>query len=206
MGISERRKREKELMRKLILRASMELFVKEGFHNVSIRHIAERIEYSPATIYLYFKNKDEIIYKLNEEGFRELNKRMLRTSSVKDPLERIRKIGEVYIHFGLENQEYYELMFITKATMKNLEEPECGWDCGEEAFMTLQNTVQDCIDSGIIDSQNVVATTIGLWATVHGFVSLIIRERLEILPDEHKQAILNQAQNFILDLIQRIRK
>ncbi len=206
MGISERRQREKELMRKLILRASMELFVKEGFHNVSIRHIAEKIEYSPSTIYLYFKNKDEIIYKLNEEGFRELNKRMLQTSSVKDPLDRVRRIGEVYIKFGLENQEYYELMFITKATMKNLEEPEFEWDCGEEAFMTLQNTVQECVNLGIIESQNTISTTIGLWATVHGFVSLIIRDRLEILPDEHKQAILHEAQNFILELIQRIRK
>ena len=57
MGIKERRERQKEHLREEILEAARELFLKEGVENVSMRAIAKRIEYSPTTIYLYFKDK-----------------------------------------------------------------------------------------------------------------------------------------------------
>ena len=75
MGIFERKERDKQGMRKLILDSAMSLFLEEGFGNVSIRRIAESIEYSPATIYLYFRDKDEILFALHNEGFEELFRR-----------------------------------------------------------------------------------------------------------------------------------
>src|SRR5437868_15486907 len=73
MGIKERQERDREAVRRSILDAARELFVAEGFQNVSIRKIAERIEYSPAAIYGYFPSKDDIFYALAEEGFRLLH-------------------------------------------------------------------------------------------------------------------------------------
>src|SRR5918995_1571884 len=70
MGIKERQERDREAVRRAILDAARELFVAEGFQNVSIRKIAERIEYSPAAIYSYFPSKDDIFFALAEEGFR----------------------------------------------------------------------------------------------------------------------------------------
>ena len=72
MGIKERQERDREAVRRAILDAARELFVAEGFQNVSIRKIAERIEYSPAAIYGYFPSKDDIFFALAEEGFRLL--------------------------------------------------------------------------------------------------------------------------------------
>ena len=72
MGIKERQERDREAVRRSILDAARELFVAEGFHNVSIRKIAERIEYSPAAIYGYFPSKDDIFFALAEEGLRLL--------------------------------------------------------------------------------------------------------------------------------------
>ncbi len=72
MGTRERHDREREATRRAILDAARELFVAEGYRNVSIRKIAERIEYSPAAIYSYFASKDDIFYGLAEEGFRLL--------------------------------------------------------------------------------------------------------------------------------------
>src|SRR3979490_1044500 len=72
MGIKERQERDREAVRRSILDAARELFVAEGFQNVSIRKIAERIEYSPAAIYGYFPSKDDIFFALAEEGFRLL--------------------------------------------------------------------------------------------------------------------------------------
>ena len=72
MGIKERKENEKSEMKELILKTAMKLFLDKGFNNITIRNIAEKIEYSPATIYLYFKNKDEILYTLRREGFENL--------------------------------------------------------------------------------------------------------------------------------------
>ena len=72
MGIKERQERDRETVRRAILDAARDLFVTEGFQNVSIRKIAERIEYSPAAIYSYFPSKDDIFFELAEEGFRLL--------------------------------------------------------------------------------------------------------------------------------------
>ena len=72
MGIKERQERDREAVSRAILDAARELFVAEGYGNVSIRKIAERIEYSPAALYGYFPSKDDIFYALAEEGFRLL--------------------------------------------------------------------------------------------------------------------------------------
>ena len=77
MGTSERKDRERQAVRDSILDAARDLFVAEGYRNVSIRKIAERIEYSPAAIYSYFEGKDDIFYALAEEGFRRLSAKVL---------------------------------------------------------------------------------------------------------------------------------
>src|SRR4051812_40765338 len=95
MGIKERHTRDREAVRRAILDAARELFVAEGFRNVSIRKIAERIEYSPAAIYGYFPSKDDIFFALAEEGFRLLCARGAAAApdaAPIDPLERIRAI------------------------------------------------------------------------------------------------------------------
>ena len=74
MGIKERQERDREAVSRSILDAARELFVTEGYRNVSIRKIAEKIEYSPAAIYGYFPSKDDIFYALAEEGFRLLHR------------------------------------------------------------------------------------------------------------------------------------
>ena len=73
MGIKERQERDREAVRRGILDAARDLFVKEGFEHVSMRRIAELVEYSPAAIYGYFPSKDDIFFALAEEGFRLLH-------------------------------------------------------------------------------------------------------------------------------------
>src|SRR5436190_938449 len=73
MGIKERQERDREAVRRAILDAARDLFVSEGYNNVSMRKIAERIEYSPASIYSYFPSKDDIFFERAEEGFRLLS-------------------------------------------------------------------------------------------------------------------------------------
>jgi AcrR family transcriptional regulator len=67
MGVQERRARQKEGVREEILDAARTLFVKEGYEHVSMRKIAEKVEYAPGTIYLYFRDKAEILDRICEE-------------------------------------------------------------------------------------------------------------------------------------------
>src|SRR6185436_11234420 len=106
MGIKERQERDREAVRRAILDAARDLFVSEGYGNVSIRKIAERIEYSPAAIYGYFPSKDDIFFALAEEGFRLLGdpadaarQEHLRTL---EPLERIRAVFWRWYEFSRE--------------------------------------------------------------------------------------------------------
>src|SRR5579863_67603 len=106
MGIVERKEKQKQEIHKMILEASMKLFVEQGFVNVSIRKIADLIEYSPTTVYLYFKDKDEILFELHKIGFQKFDGMNDNIRAIEHPLQRLYKMGENYFEFGLENPEY----------------------------------------------------------------------------------------------------
>src|SRR5579864_4603435 len=100
MGSVERRAREKKFLREEILDAARELFLKHGYENVSMRKIADKIEYSPTTIYLYFQDKAEILHTLCEETFSRLSKIMVEIEhGPGDPISRLRQQGVAYIRF-----------------------------------------------------------------------------------------------------------
>ena len=119
MGIKERQERDREAVSRAILDAARELFVSEGFQNVSIRKIAERIEYSPAAIYGYFPSKDDIFFALAEEGFRLLGDpaavRTDRASKDAPPLERLRRRFLRLYEFSREQPQYFALMFVERS-------------------------------------------------------------------------------------------
>src|SRR5438132_5140555 len=113
MGIKERQERDREAVRRAILDAARDLFVSEGYQNVSIRKIAERIEYSPAAIYGYFPSKDDIFFALAEEGFQLLRHMMPREDDARrttEPVARVRNIFWHFYEFSREHPEYFALM------------------------------------------------------------------------------------------------
>src|SRR6266568_7102211 len=113
MGVRQRRAREKEGLREEILDAARALFVKEGYESVSIRKIADKIEYSPGTIYLYFRDKAEILDKICEQTFAKLIVRMQAIENDNaDPLDKLHRAIRTYIQFGLDHPHHYVLTFI----------------------------------------------------------------------------------------------
>ena len=118
MGIKERHERDREAVSRAILDAARELFVAEGFQNVSIRKIAERIEYSPAAIYGYFPSKDDIVFALAEEGFRLLGDPVTSQDSQfqhAPPIERIRAMFWRFYEFSRDQPQYFALMFVDRS-------------------------------------------------------------------------------------------
>ena len=114
MGVKERKAREKRYLRQEILDAASELFVKEGYENVSMRRIADRIEYSPTTIYLYFKDKAELLESICQETFAKLIQRLTKIMEQPgDPVQRLKRGLLAYVEFGLENPHHYRSTFMT---------------------------------------------------------------------------------------------
>ena len=194
MGIAERKTKEKTELKALILAAAHGLFLERGIEETSIRNIAEVIEYSPATIYLYFKDKDEILHELHTQGFQEMGSRMRELMSVSDPMERLKELGRVYLEFARENTEMYDLMFIAKAPMHFLEKmEEHNWSEGKVAFDFLLNTVEECIAAGRFAGHDPCGLSFMIWSCVHGMVALEIRDRCKGISCEDPDTIFRGA-------------
>ena len=148
MGIKERQERDREAVRRSILDAARELFVSEGYPNVSIRKIAERIEYSPASIYSYFPSKDDIFFALAEEGFRLLGtplKAASLTPHTLDPLDRIRAIFWRLYEFSRDQPQYFALMFVDRSVPRINREYE-RFQFVQDMRRSLIAEIQRCID------------------------------------------------------------
>ena len=179
MGISERKEREKSDKKDLIRTAAMKMFLEDGYAKTSIRNIADAIEYSPGTIYLYYKDKDELLYEVQADAFRQLNEAFIAEVNSPDPVERLRQLGKTYVSFGLDNPELYDLMFIIRAPT-NVDE-ETHKDNGETCFHYLVDCLEACIEQKLIRIKDVQLGSLQVWSMVHGLVSLNLRCRLKVL-------------------------
>ena len=197
MGIAERKEREKLEMRERILSTAMQLFVEMGFEKTSIRKIADAIEYSPGTIYLYFKDKTELFYELHNRAFRRFGAEFEKAKLISDPFERLRFIGKVYLDFGLNNPEHYDLMFIMYAPMRQCED-DAVWESGRRSFDVLEATVKECMEKGRIEGKDYRVVAYNMWSHVHGLVSLANRERLKMYEDVDIREIVDQAHDQMM--------
>jgi AcrR family transcriptional regulator len=182
MGTRERREREKDQVRSAILDAARELFVALGYEGVSMRAIAEKIEYSPTVIYNYFKDKDALILELCQGDFGKLADYMQEAAQVADPVERLRQCGREYVRFALSYPNHYRLMFMTPYPLR-ADDPEFGQHKAEvkgnpetDAYAFVTILVQQVAAAGRLRSPNpniqLIAQT--LWAGLHGVISLEI--------------------------------
>jgi len=185
MGSHERRARERNATRERILAAARDLFVREGFEKVTLRRIAEAIEYTPAALYVHFEDKHALMSALCDEDFGLLREAMRTGDAIEDPVERVRAIGAAYVDFALAHPHHYQFMFMTAWPA-----PEEGarivagdeakaimhGDPDEDAYAFLRHAVAACIAQGRFKAPytDVGVVTQMCWASAHGVVSLFI--------------------------------
>src|SRR5215208_2965886 len=200
MGIKERQVRDREAVRRAILDAARELFVAEGFQNVSIRKIAERIEYSPAAIYGYFPSKDDIFFALAEEGFRLLGDpaAVRHDPALKDapPLERIRAVFWRLYTFSREQPQYFALMFVERSVPRISREYE-RFAFAREMKQHIIEELRTAIDSGALPStlEPQIAMR-ALMVGILGVALLNLNERL--MPGENVDLLAADVLNLTL--------
>lgn len=178
MGVAERKERHKEELKKEILMAAKELFMEKGYEATSIRNIAEKIEYSPATVYLYYKDKDEIMHALHHEGFKMLVGYFGVLNTIPAPFDRLTAMGKAYIQFAMENPEMYELIFVMKDPIDHVASCDDEWDEGDRAYDALFQTVLECQKQGHFKGLETHGLSFMIWSTMHGLCSLRISGHL----------------------------
>jgi AcrR family transcriptional regulator len=207
MGVVDRKEREKVEMKRQILDAARRLFLEQGFEKTSIRNIAEVIEYSAGTIYLYFKDKNEILFALHVEAFGALTQAMQAgIISKTDPFERLVALGKYYLKYAFENPELYDLMFVMTAPIETLECREEIWCDGERAFDTLKFVVEDCMKAGYFAGEDSESISVMMWSLVHGLATLHLRRRTMIFPEERRIKILENAYAKFTEMIHNYKK
>jgi AcrR family transcriptional regulator len=178
MGVKERRARQKKYLRQEILDAASELFVRDGYENVSMRRIADKIEYSPTTLYIYFKDKAELLGQVCRETFARLVEKLTKIMAQPgEPVERLKRGLLAYIEFGLENPHQYRATFMMPIPEGfDQENYHQAGSPGMQAFAFLTRGIGECIEGGKVRGVNVELAAQTLWAGIHGVTSLLITQ------------------------------
>ena len=175
MGTTERRDRERQEMQTLILDAARDLFATEGYEAVTMRKIAEKIEYSPTAIYFHFKDKLSLLRALMDLDFAAFAQVLQKTASVKDPVERLRRLGYAYVDFALQHPNHYRFLFMTAHPAMAPEESAIQkGNPDQDAYALLRATVVEVIGQGRLkpglDDPELVSQI--AWGAASGLVGL----------------------------------
>jgi len=174
MGVKERRERERTAVRERILDAALEVFAADGAEALTMRALADAIEYSPPVIYAHFRDKDAIIEELCYRQLRTLAKAFATFRDL-DPVEKLRQIGYVYTDFAVDHPSHFRFLFLTQHSYKKLndgaqEDPE------QNAYAFLKQTAAECIASDALRPEYTDAEEVAqmCWGSAHGVVALHI--------------------------------
>ncbi|MBC8749340.1 AcrR family transcriptional regulator [Paraburkholderia sp. WC7.3g] len=181
MGIAERKNRQKQALRERILDAARRIVVREGFAALSMRKIADAIEYSPATLYLHFESRDDIARAMCAEGYAQLLATFVPLVQIADPVERLKALGRAYVAFGVEHPETYRLIFMedpsyTGAALGRAPGVGKDDDSGDAALQIMIAALDELRVSGRVSasvaSMDPTVWAEALWASLHGIVAL----------------------------------
>jgi AcrR family transcriptional regulator len=197
MGTKERHDRDRHRIQQSILDAARELFIAEGYQNVSMRKIADRIEYSPAAIYSYFPRKDDIFFAMAAEGFRILADGVsAAVSGLDDPLERLRAGLWAFYQFAKANPEYFALMFLDRS-VPSLSQDFERFEFFQPITARAAADVRACIDRGQFSRRLDPASALHvLWVGVLGAATIGLAQRLA--PGEDPDALAHDVLESLL--------
>lgn len=180
MSVSTRREEEKLRRRTSILQAAKELFYEKGYQNTTVDEIAERAEHGKGTIYLYFSGKDELYVSTIEEGYQELEEKLLAAIKRKRGVEqKIRAIYNAFVDHCLDNKEYFRITqyFLTEYAHENIsaELKDRIYDLSFNLLGISSDMVQEGINSGIFRKElNPMSMSLIGWRLATGLLDVAL--------------------------------
>jgi AcrR family transcriptional regulator len=195
MGVKERRDRERLEMRHAILQAAQDIAAKEGWHAVTIRRVAEKIEYSPPTIYEYFESKEAILEEEMHEGFRLM---LAELRSARDahaePEEQFRAMGDAFWNFVWGHPELYQVISglggVRFCEPGAHDQPDCE---GKQVAALFAEVLQKMLPPSECTPEKLEGKTLTLWSLVHGFIALIMAGQCPIAEHDRVVVLVRQA-------------
>lgn len=193
---ANRRSRERALTRQRIIAAARKLFIAEGYERVTMRRIADEVEYTPGAIYSYFPDKDSILYALHSEGFLELGRYMQASvHGQPSPMAALYALGRAYLQFAKDLPDMYDLMFVAQGPGSQMVEK---WPEGTAVFEQLVGVVTAAMDGGWLRPADPYAVSFGLWSMCHGMATLDYRERCAVLPEAKRDTAMPEGFDYIV--------
>lgn len=185
VGLKERRIQHKEQFRAEILAAARELFSQEGYSQFSMRKLAARIEHSPTTIYLYFRDKDDLLFYICEELYAAFLKAVVEIRQAEpDPGKALRLILHHYIRFGVSHPEQYKTVFFTSPVVYGSPDSFMTKDTiALRSYRAFLDLISECIQRGVLQKNDCNMLAMVFWSAMHGLVTSIIFTRDFPMPD-----------------------
>lgn len=201
MASHDNRSQRRERVRREILEAAGRLFAEQGRAHVSIRGIAEAAHYSPATLYLYFEDKEDLLQQICDDAFQQLIDRLEKVdTTVEDPTERLRAGCRAYIDFGLEHPHKYLVTFSSPPGKESCSDKAFDDSTGQRAFSHLVRSVASCVEAGQAPAVDVHATSAYFWAAIHGLTSLLICH--QNFPWPNRQVMIDELLSALIRSLQ----
>lgn len=172
MGIKEKRAKYSEDFRQEILDAARELFISVGYEKFTMRGLAQKIGYSPTTIYIYFKGKDDLLFAMCEEVAEQFfaNLNLIRTLDA-DPMEALRQFLLYFLDFGFNNPNQYKVFFFTGRDVYGTHEEFMKKESmAKKSYVVFREIVQNCIDTGRFRKIDAEILTQVLSVAAHGLI------------------------------------
>ncbi|HEY0298984.1 MAG TPA: TetR/AcrR family transcriptional regulator [Arachidicoccus sp.] len=195
MGISERKIRHKENVKSNILEVAWKIVKEEGWQSLSMRKIADAIEYSAPVIYGLFENKEAILYELSLDGFSHLHKLLEKAErKYTDPKEQLKAYADTYWNFAFKNKEYYQLMY-------GLGIPCCGVGKMKPEVNAFRDFVSEAIEkimhNNHSDENELCFKTYSFWSVLHGLISIMLMRDSDIDATFNKKVMEDTVAAYI---------
>jgi len=192
MGIKQRREREREATQQAILQAALSIATEEGWQAVTIRRVAERIEYSPSALYKYFEDKEGILRTLLLQGFQHMVAALARIAAQEQhPEKRLQQMAAAYWDFAWHQPTVYQLMFDLKGKIHEVEEAKA-------AFLVVRAAIEEWSRVCGVKMGDTDQAVEMMWATMHGFVALTLAQYLSGGPTRAKETLTQAVSDLLL--------
>ncbi len=203
MGVVEKRAKHKEEFRREILDSARELFINDGYEKFSMRKLAEKIQYSPTTIYLYFKSKDDLLLAICEEFFEHFFAELNRIRAVsQDSIKTLRQAFLYLMEFGLKNPNQYKVIFFSKSSVYGTHEEFVQRESmARNVYFAFKEMVRNCVKAGRFREQDEDTIAQALAIASHGLVTMTLSR-----PDSLNQKMDTVARTMVDALLRGYEK
>lgn len=183
-------------LRRSILDISRKMLVDYGYNGITMRKIANEAGCSATSIYLYFKNKDDLLHTLIDEGFELLYQKLMAEKGNTSPIDQLENISWSLMNFGMNNPEYYEIMFLIHPDQME-RYPADKFRRARRPINILMEILEDGKQRGLFEVDDTFIESFVVWSSVHGAITATLAKRVDVsIPTDI----------FLKSVVERIKK